>query len=155
MIFKKEIRELIFALVLLSAGGWILHFYRHPIGGNPSHYIPFTLGLLNIFITPVFFNFRKTVIVGYLINGFTVILGSITMAHLSLSGLPDPLTFSNIIFRTTVADIFILFPKLFIGHVILRHYFPTGVGRLFTALWWVRHFIYVIIVYSAGHFLWS
>ena len=155
MFFKKEIRELIFALFLLSAGGWLLHFYRHPIGGNPSHYVPFVLGFVNIIITPLLFNFRKTVIVGYLINGFTVILGTITMAHLSLTALPEPLTLSNILFRTTFAYILLLLPKLFIGQAILRYYFPTGVGRLFTAFWWARHFLYVIIIYSAGHFLWS
>jgi hypothetical protein len=152
--FKKEITNPILALIFLSLGGWLLHFRIHPLSGNPSNFVPFTFGLINTVVTPFLFNYKKSVIIAYLINGLAVIVGTIVMAHFSLSHLPEPLTFTNTIFRTTLADIFILLPKLFIGQTILSFFYPAGLGRMFTTSWWVRHFFYVAIVYSLGHFLW-
>lgn len=154
MLIKKELKKPILALILLSLGGWIFHFRIHPISENPSYSIPFIFGIVNIIITPLLLNYKKTVVIGYLINGFGVIIGTITMAHLSISGLPQQLTFTGIIFKTTLSDIFILLPKLLIGHVILLHFYPTGMGRMFTPSWWVRHFAYLTIIYSLGHSLW-
>jgi hypothetical protein len=154
MIFKKEIRKPILALLFLSVGGWMLHFRIHPITQDPSNFVPFVLGLIDILITPQLFNYKKTVILAYLINGIGVIIGAITMATFSLSALPDPLTFTSIIFKTTLAHILILFSKLFIGQMILSHFYPNGLGRLFTTSWWLRHFCYLSIMFSLGHFLW-
>jgi hypothetical protein len=154
MIFKKEIRKPILALLILSLGGWMLHFRIHAISDDPSNFVPFFLGLVDILITPQLFNYKKTVIIAYLLNGLGVIIGAIAMATFSLSALPDPLTFTSIIFRTILADILILFSKLFIGQIILLHFYPTGLGRFFTPSWWIRHFCYLTVVYSLGHFLW-
>ena len=155
MIIKKELRIPILSLFLLSIGGWFLHLRIHPVTENPSYYIPFIFGILNVFIVPFLFHFKKTVIIAYLINGFGVIMGVITMAHLSITGLEPPFTFTIIFIKTTLADIFILLPKLFIAHTILLHYFPSGLGRFFTLGWWLRHFGYLTIVYICGHFLGS
>lgn len=154
MIFKPEIRKPILELMFLSLGGWMLHFRVHPITTNSSNFLPFLLGLVDIIITPQLFNHKKTVIIAYLFNGLGVIIGAIAMATFSLSALPDPLTISSVIFRTTLADILILFPKLFIGQMVLSHFYPAGLGRLFTPSWWVRHFCYLSIVFALGHFLW-
>jgi hypothetical protein len=154
MILRKELSKPILALLFLSLGGWLLHFRIHPISGNPPNLISFVFGLVNIIITPLLFNQKKTVIIAYLINGLGVIIGAISMAHFSFSALPNPLTFTNIIFKTTLADIVILFSKFFIGQMILLYFYPTGLGRMFTPGWWVRHFFYITIVYSLGHFLW-
>jgi hypothetical protein len=155
MLFKREIRRPILALMLLSLGGWMLHFRIHPITQNPSNLVPFVFGLLNFTITPLLFNYKRTVIIAYLINGLAVIMGTVLMAHLSLAHLPSPVTFTGIIFRTTLGDILILFPKLLIGQMILLHFYPAGLGRMFTTGWWARHFAYIALVYSLGHFLWS
>ncbi len=154
MLFQKEIRKPILALMLISLGGWMLHFRIHSITANPSNFLPFLIGLVNIVITPILFNQRKTVIVAYLINGIGVIIGSVAMAVLSLYNLPEPLTFTSLIFKTTLGDILILLSKLFIGQMILSHYYPTGLGRFFNPGWWVRHFCYLSIVFAIGHFLW-
>ena len=154
MIFKKEIRKPILALLFLSLGGWMLHVRIHSITANLANFVPFFLGLVDIIVTPQLFNHKKTVIIAYLFNGLGVIIGAIAMATFSLSALPAPLTFTGIIFRTLLADIFILFPKLFIGQIILSHFYPAGLGRLFTTSWWVRHLCYFSIVYLLGHLLW-
>ena len=153
MLFIKELKNPILAIMLLSLGGWSLHFRIHPVSVSPSHFVPFVYGLVSFLVVPFLLNSKKTVIIGYLFNGFSVIVGTILMAHLSLSDLPQPFTITAIFFRTTLADIFILLPKLIIGQIILYHYYPNGLGRLFTAVWWMKHFCYFAIVYSAGHFL--
>jgi hypothetical protein len=154
MLFKKEIRKPILTLLFLSLGGWLLHFRIHPPLADEENFIPFFLGLFDVLITPQLFNYKKTVLVAYLFNGLGVIIGAITMAAFSFSALPAPLTFTTIIFKTTLADILILFPKLFIGQIILSYFYPGGLGRMFTPSWWIRHFFYLSAVFSLGHFLW-
>ena len=154
MLFQKEIRRPILALMLISLGGWMLHFRAHPITAHSVNFLPFLLGLVDIIITPILFNYRKTVIIAYLINGIGVIIGTIAMAVFSIYKFPEPFTFTGILFKTMLSDIIILLSKLFIGQMILSHYYPAGLGRLFTSFWWVRHFCYLTIVYSLGHFLW-
>ena len=144
---KKTIRFQILSLFFISLGGWLLHLKRHAISDNPANYIPFIFGILNISIVPLLFNFKKTFFFSYLINGFGVIIGTILMAAMSLSGLPHPLTFGKIMLRTTLPDIFLLLPKLFIAQTIFHSYFPSGRGRLFTMAWWVKHFCYLAIIY--------
>jgi hypothetical protein len=156
MKFKSEISNLIFSLFFISLGGWMLHFRIHPIiDSNPAHYVPFVFGLLNILFVPFLLNSKTTFLPGYLINGFGAIIGVIVMTAFSLSALPSSLTISNIFFKTTLADIFLLLPKLFLGQLILLHYFPTGLGRMFTNSWWIRHFFYLTIIFAMGHILWS
>ena len=164
MIFRKEIRGPIIGLLVLSLGGWLLHFRVHPITANTSNFVPFFVGLVRIdrhrlddvgiLATPLLFNHKKTVIVAYLFNGLAVLIGTLGMATFSLYHLPDSLTLTNLIFRTMLGDILILFSKLFVGQVILTHFYPAGLGRMFTVGWWIRHFFYFSIAFSLGHFLW-
>jgi len=153
MILKKEIRKEILALVFLSLGGWCLHVRIHSLGDSPSNLAPFLFGLVGFVAVPILLSYRRTVLVGYLLNGFSVIIGSVLMAHMSLSSLPETLSIGSILFETSLAYIFMLMAKLFIGQSILLHYYPNGLGRMFTAFWWVRHLCYFSVVYSIGHFL--
>ncbi len=154
MLFKKEIQKPIIALILISLGGCILHFRPHPITADADNLLPFFFGLVDIIITPILFNHKKTVIIAYLINGIGVIVGTIAMATFSIYRFAEPVTLVNIMFRTMLADIFILFSKLFIGQAILSYFYPAGLGRLFKPFWWVRHFCYFSIIFTLGHFLW-
>ena len=158
MLFKGQIEKAILTLLFLSIGGWLLHLKIHSpfeAGGNPANQIPFVIGLINILIVPVLFNYKKTAILAYLINGLSVIFGSILMMHLSLPGILNSPNFPAIFIRSTLPDIFLLLPKLFIGQIILRHFFPAGLGRMFTVFWWLKHFVYVSIVYFLGILLGS
>ena len=160
MKFVKETRLLVLALVFLSLGGWLLHLRIHslPVGPdgstNPANWIPFVIGLLNIVVAPILLCYARTVIVGYLMNGISVIIGTILMTTFSLSRLPDPLGFGGLVLNTTFADTMILFGNLFVGQQILLHHHPRGMGRMFTLGWWTRHFIYLSVVFTIGHFIW-
>jgi len=157
MLFNKKIRGSIWALILLSLGGWLLHNKIHPLSadGNPAFYLPFILGILNFIVVPICFNFKRTTVLAYLINGFSVILGTITMLHINLVALPTTLTVKYIFLNSNLPYICLLLPKLFIAQTILQFHYPTGTGRLFTSFWWFKHFIYVSIVYILGQILWS
>ena len=149
MLIKREIRGHILALALLSFGGWLLHARIHPIQlspdfpQNPANYLPFIIGLVNILCVPFLLSFARTFVVGYLINGIGVIVGTIAMAHLSLSALPQPLTLAGIFLGTTLPDIFILIPTLFIAQIILFFYQPNVMGRMFTPWWCSCHLFYL------------
>ena len=157
---KKELRLPIFAILLLSLGGWLLHVRVHPVSfdnanpTNPAFLVPFIAGLLGIVVAPLLLNFKGTFVVGYLINGMSVVVGTITMAVLSLTKLPSPLNVQSVFLGTMLSSIILLLPKLFIGQMILFHYHPNGMGRLFTGSWWLRHFIYLGAIFTLGHFMW-
>jgi hypothetical protein len=157
---KRDIWLPVLAIILLSLGGWLLHVRIHPVSfdpakpANPAFFVPFVAGILSIVAVPVLLNFRSTFVVGYLINGISVIIGTLAMGRLSLTRLPSPLTFQGVFTGTLLADIFLLFPKLFLGQMVLHHYHPNGMGRLFTASWWTRHFIYLGVIFTLGAILW-
>ena len=157
---RKELRLPILAIFLLSLGGWLLHMRAHPVSfdpanpSNPAFFVPSLAGLLGIVAAPLLLNYRRTFVVGYLLNGISVVIGAITMASLSLAHLPSPLTLQGIQIGTMLASILLLFPKLFLGQIILSHYHPNGMGRLFTPFWWTKHFIYLSVIFTLGHFLW-
>lgn len=157
---RKELRLPIGAIVLLSLGGWLLHMRAHPVSFDPAHpsnpafLVPCVAGILGFIATPILLNYRRTFVAGYLLNGMSVVVGAITMASLSLGDLPAPLTIREILFGTMLWSILLLLPKLFLGQIVLLHYHPNGMGRLFTPFWWTRHFIYLSAVFALGHYLW-
>ena len=159
-VIKKELRLPIFSIILLSFGGWLFHARVHPVSfdpvnpGNPAFLVPYLSGLLGIIVAPILLNYRGTFVAGYLINGLSVVVGAIGMAMLSLGKLPSPLTFTSIFTGTMLSSIILLFPKLFLAQMVLLHYHPNGMGRLFNAFWWTRHFVYLSVVFALGHFIW-
>jgi hypothetical protein len=160
MLFKKEIRKLLLELTFLSLGGFLLHYRLHPVplgsngAQNPADFLPFSWDIAGILAVPFLLNYRASVLVGYLVNGVGVVVGAITMSTFSLSTLTHPVTFSVIVLDTTLPLILILFAKLFIGQIVLQHFYPGGMGRLFTPFYWTRHFFYLAVVFALGHFLW-
>jgi len=157
---KKELRLPIFSIILLSFGGWLIHARVHPVSfdpvnpGNPAFLVPYLSGLLGIIAAPILLNYRGTFVIGYLINGLSVIIGAIGMATMSFAHPPSPLTFTSIFTGTMLSSILLLFPKLFLGQVVLLHYHPNGMGRLFNAFWWTRHFIYLGVIFTLGAVIW-
>ena len=154
---KKELRLPIFSIILLSFSGWLTHSRWHFDPTNPSNplfLVPYLSGLLSIILVPILLNYRNTFVVGYLINGVTAVVGTIGMATLSLTKLPSPLTFTSIFTGTMLTSILLLLPKLLLGQMVLLHYHPHGMGRLFNAFWWTRHFVYLSVVFALGHFIW-
>ncbi len=158
---RKELRLPLLALVLLSLGGWLLHARIHPIVTvDPAHpaaarnFVPYLSGLVSLLVTPMLLNWRRTFVVGYLINGMGVVIGAIGMASLSFAKPPAPLTFVSLFTGTMLPDILILFPKLFLGQIVLRYWHPQGMGRLFTTWFWTRHFVYLTAVFVIGCLLW-
>ena len=146
------------ALALLAAGGLLIHLAWHPpaLPGkpeNPANWIALVFGVAGVAAVPLLVSSRRTWLTGYLINGFSVIIGTVTMAWHSISswhGVPgagDLLLYSNL------PMILLLLPKLVIGQRVLYHYRPRGAGRMFTGGWWLRHFVYLAAVFTIGALL--
>lgn len=157
---RKELRLPICAIFLLSLGGWLLHMRAHPVSfdpadpSNPAFFVPYVAGILSIVAAPLLLNYRRTFVIGYLLNGMSVVIGAITMASLSFANPPSPMNIQGVLFGTMLSSILLLFPKLFLGQIVLLHYHPNGMGRLFTPFWWTKHFIYLSAIFTLGHFLW-
>ncbi|HVO76862.1 MAG TPA: hypothetical protein VMT60_02655 [Candidatus Bathyarchaeia archaeon] len=157
---KKEIRLPVYSIVLLSFGGWLAHVRVHPISFGPSDptnpilFVPFFAGIVAIVAVPFLLNSARTFIAGYLINGMSVVVGTIGMAAFSLSRPPSPLTFHSVLTGTMLGSIVLSLPKLFLGQMVLYHYHPRGMGRLFTPFYWARHFVYLGAIFALGRFLW-
>ena len=164
MINKQRIKvTLITGLIFLSLGGWILHLRSHPPLMDVDNLVPFIAGIASIFIVPVLFWFRSTIVLAYLANGFTVILGTISMAHYSIVNFKGALSFESMIFNTMLPSIVMLWGKFAMGKALfdLEHlktdqdmvlkgrylrYPNTG--------WWLVHLIGWGLVYALGNILW-
>lgn len=157
---KKYIKLLlILGIFSLSFGGWLLHFRIHSPFAESYNLIPFIIGLIGIFIVPFLFWFKQTIAYAYLINGFSVILGTILMGHYSLVHLHGSFTLNNLLFGTLFADIVVLWGKFYIGKVLFELEWlrsdqdPAPEGRYFRypnmGFWWV-HFLSWSIVYTIG-----
>jgi hypothetical protein len=154
----KGLRGTLAALALLSAGGLPIHFSYHapPMPGapeNPANLIPLLFGVAGILAVPLLASSGRTWLAGYLINGFSAIVGILMMAYYDIStlqGIPGP---DRLLLDSSLASILILLPKLIVGQRILLHYRPNGAGRMFTPAWWVRHFVYLSAVFAAGALL--
>jgi hypothetical protein len=155
---------LVASLFCLALGGWLLHLRIHPLSKNPDYVIPFISGIISIFFLPLLFCFRPTVALAYIFNGFLVILGTITMAHLSISNFEGPATLWNIIINTTFADIALLWGKFAVGKALFdldRLKSDTDTipkGRIFrypNMGWWWVHLLGLSIVYALGNSIWK
>jgi len=121
-LFKKEIRGAIWALILLSAGGLLLHTRIHPPTESLFDWVPAASGIITLLVLPVLFNYRATVAWAYVLNVAAVLVGTVAMAWYSATHWQGPVTWQAVLLKSTLADIVILSAKLPLGHHILRHF---------------------------------
>lgn len=162
---KKMLKiTLIAGLVLLAFGGWCLHLRIHPLSKDADNLIPFISGILSVFCIPFLFCCRRTLAWAYGLNGFSVILGTVTMAHFSIVHFQGPVTLTNLLLTTTLADIAILWAKFVFGKALFDLEFlrsetdaaPRGHFFRYPNMgWWWVHFFSVAVVYALGNFLWK
>lgn len=162
---KQTIRNLLIAgLVSASLGGWLLHLRIHSPGESPVNLIPFLAGLISIVVLPAMFFSKKTMAYAYVINGMIVLIGVITMGHVSLMRLPDHVTFAAILLGTLLADIILLFTKFLFGKALFElEMFKSmdasarqgRVWRYPNMGWWGVHLAALSVVYAAGNLLWK
>jgi hypothetical protein len=151
-------------LATLSVAGFIIHTRIHLISQNPSFIVPFAAGILSIAVVPGLFWFKKTLAYGYVLNGFLCILGTVTMAHFAVARWSAPNSPPDILLKSMVIDILILWGKFFIGKALFEletfGYEPdrpkTGISYRYPNMgWWLIHLAAVSFVYSLGNRLWS
>ena len=109
---------LILAIFFLALGGWLLHLRIHPLAKDAENFIPAVAGFISVLIVPFLFMFRSTISFAYLLNGMTVIIGTITMAHFSMENPPPVWTLQTIFFGTLLADIALLWSKFAVGKAL-------------------------------------
>jgi hypothetical protein len=154
---------LICGLFFISLGGWLLHLRIHPIYSSETNFVPFISGIISVFIIPTMFIFSKTIPFAYLINGMTVIIGTITMADYSISTTNGNLTIAKIFLETTFPDIIILWSKFVFGKVLFDLWRTNDLNGTFKGkFWrfpnngfWIIHFISMTSVYMLGKIFWK
>ncbi|MBF0217137.1 MAG: hypothetical protein HQL30_09115 [Candidatus Omnitrophica bacterium] len=155
---------LIAGLFFISIGGWLLHLRIHPPTKDTDFYIPFIAGILSAFCLPLLFCFRRTIALAYIINGFLVMIGTITMAQFSIVNFKGPVTLTNIILTTLFADIAMLWGKFTIGKAIFdleslkSDADRSAQGRFLRYPhmgWWLIHLFALSLVYALGNILWK
>ena len=154
---------LLLSLIAISTGGFLLHLKIHPFAENSSNFVPFISGMLGILIVPLLFSFKKTIGYGYVLNGLLVIIGTITMAHFAIAHWPKPVTLGSLLLKTTLADIIILWGKLFVGKALFdlevygydRSKIKKGSTLRYPNFgWWIIHLIAISLIYYLGNLLW-
>ena len=152
------------ALVTLSVAGFIIHSRVHLITQNPSFIVPFAAGILSIAVIPVLFWFKKTLAYGYVLNGFLCILGTVTMTHFAIARWSAPTAPPDLLLKSMVIDILILWGKFFVGKALFELETlgdgpdgpKTGITYRYPNMgWWLIHMVAVSFVYTLGNRLWS
>lgn len=152
MTVKRRLKTaLVAGLFFISAGGCLLHYFVHEPAKHPYSAVPLIVAAVNFLITPWLFCARKTLHAAYLLNGFSVIIGTVTMGHYSIVKSP------------IVPDIFILWAKFAMGYAI----FYIEMFSLDASLrpgwktiryphfgFWVIHLVAFSVVYALGNLLW-
>jgi hypothetical protein len=156
---------LILAILFLALGGWLLHLRIHTIDKDAENYIPAVAGFISVIIIPVLFMFRSTIPFAYLLNGMTVIIGTITMTSFSIENHPPVWTLQTILFGTCLADIILLWGKFAVGKAlfdmesIVQHPDdPVRGGRFFrfpNMGFWYAHVVTLTTVYLIGKYFWK
>ena len=127
--FPKEIRELILAFFFISLSGLMLHLRIHPPSQSMFFWIPTAFGVISTLVVPVLFIRQATVAYAYLFTCAAVIAGSASMAYFSITSWDMAITVETVILKSTLADIMILWAKIFLAHKMLRFHWPNGVNR--------------------------
>jgi hypothetical protein len=156
---------LILAIFFLALGGLLLHLRIHPVTKDAENYIPLVAGFISVIIIPVLFIFRSTISFAYLLNGMTVIIGTITMTHFTIENHPPVWTLQTIFLGTLLADIIMLWGKFAVGKalfdldaVINRPDAVVSGGRFFrfpNMGFWFAHLVTLTIVYIIGGYFWK
>jgi hypothetical protein len=164
MTVRNYVRTLLLtALVTMALGGFLLHLRIHPFTQNTSFLINFVAGLLSVVVVPLLLWWRKTLHYGYVLNGFIAIVATIAMAHFSFAHPPEGLNPGNILLKTTLPDILIVWGKFFVGKALfdleIQGYNATlekkGMPYRYPNLgWWLIHLLAVSAAYYAGNSLW-
>ncbi|MGA2525708.1 MAG: hypothetical protein ABSF79_03710 [Smithellaceae bacterium] len=158
-------RILILAIFFLALGGWLLHLRIHPFAKDAENYIPLVAGFISVVIIPVLFIFRSTISFAYLLNGMTVIIGTIAMAHFSIKNPPEVWTLQTILMGTLLADIVLLWGKFAVGKALFELELtvnepdaPMRSGRFFrfpNMGFWFVHVVTLTTVYIIGYYFWK
>jgi hypothetical protein len=155
---------LVTSLFCLALGGWLLHLRIHPFSKNANYIIPFISGTISVFFLPLLFCFRPTVALAYMLNGFLAIIGTITMANLSIAHFDEPLGLGNILLNTTFADIALLWAKFALGKALFdlerlksdTDTLPKGRFLRYPNMgWWWIHLLGLSAIYVLGKILWK
>ncbi len=156
---------LIIAVVILALGGWLLHLHIHLLSDDTENYIPFVSGLISIIVIPALFIFRSTIPFAYLLNGMTVIIGTITMTHFTIENPPPVWTFQSFFMATLIAEIIILWGKFAVGKAIYELEStvknpenPRSKGRFFrfpNMGFWLVHVVTLTVVYTISIYFWK
>ncbi len=155
---------LVGALVALSLAGFLIHARIHVITQNSSFIVPFVAGILSIAVIPGLFWFKRTLAYGYVLNGFLCIIGTVTMGHYAIARWSDPASPPDILLKSMLIDILIVWGKFFVGKALFEletfGYDPNrqkaGLTYRYPNMgWWLIHLAAVGFVYSLGNRLWS
>ena len=170
---KQNLRVLLlFALVFLALGGFLLHYRIHPpvvvswttTAPKPWNIVPVLSCLVTLFVITPLFYFRKTLAFGYVLNGMTVIIGTIAMAQFTLTHPPPVWTLTTVLFQTLLADIVLLWAKFAVGKALFELELfrndetAARKGRFFrypNMGWWWVHVVTLSAVFWLGNRFWS
>ena len=151
-------------MVVVSLGGWLLHVRVHPISDNATNWIPFLTGLAGIIVLPALFLSKKTLPYAYILNGMFVIIGTITMVHVSVPRMEGIVSLESVFVKSLFADIAILWVNFFIGKSLFElemfKVMDAAIrkGRFFrypNMGYWCVHVAALSVVYVLGYVLWK
>lgn len=144
--------SLVFGLFFISLGGAMIHYHAHPSAKHDFAYVPMVAGILSVLVIPPLFLFKRTLHLAYMLNGFLVIVGTVTMGHYAL------------VSRPIWPDLPILWAKFLMGYALFNIEVFSAAADLKLDLlkairyphfgFWVVHLLTIGTVYTLGAMYW-
>jgi len=149
---------LIWALVVLSLGGWAMHGRFHPLSKGMVMLIPLVMTSADMVVVTLLFLRRETANIAYLLNGLFVIYGITTMTHFGMTMAAGAGLLRGA--AIMLPDCLVLFSDFLVGKALFDGYWAQERANVkpmnFLAPgWWAPHFILIPSVYALGHILWK
>jgi predicted ferric reductase len=116
---RRNVGLLLWGLALIAAGGLLLHLRIHPPAKGVFFWAPALWGGVCVVAVPLLLARPRTAPWGWTLNLLSVLVGTATMAWFSATHWKDPVTPLNVVLKSTLGDILILWAKVPVAHAVL------------------------------------
>ncbi len=115
----RTVKILLVVHIVITGIGLMAHMKLHPVTKSLFFWLASPISLFSLIVIPVLYARPATVAWGFLLNGMTVAIGTITMVYFSLLTFEGPFTLPKLFKETTLFQVLFLWAKLPVAYFIL------------------------------------
>lgn len=116
---SRQVKLFILIHICISLAGLAIHLTLHPVDKSIYYWWASPVNAFSLFVITFLYVRPSTVAWGFMLNAFTVLIGTLTMSYYSLLTLERPLTLYLVLTKSPLAGIIVLWIKVPVAYYIL------------------------------------